>query len=346
MLNEQPVRVEIRRGSIVEAIHYGALIAVEPNGQIRAQLGDGDWMISTRSTIKPIQAIPLVAGGAADCYQFSSRDLAVACASHNGESIHTDTVASMLERIGLEAGALLCGAHRPYDEATAHRLEKEGRPFTTLHNNCSGKHAGMLAAAAHRGLPVETYISPTHPVQLAILEAFIRLADLKNPVPVATDGCSAPTFGVSLRALALAFARLVGGWDAAFPGLREAAARIISAMTSHPELVGGTRGRLDSDLIRTAGGRLISKIGAEAVYAIGVRPCDRYPRGLGIAIKIADGGSRSLAPVVVEALRQLEILSEGETAALHTYHRPALTNWRGLHVGEVRTLFTLKPTTA
>jgi L-asparaginase II len=350
MNNELPVLVEVRRGAIVESRHRGAIIALEPNRHPVAHLGDGSLATSTRSTIKPIQAIPIITSGAADYYRLTPRELAVACASHEGEHIHTDTVAGMLARAGLDESALRCGAHAPYNIETARELEEKGLPFTQLHNNCSGKHAGMLLTAVHRKLTTQDYYLPDHPVQREIVSALCRLSDLDENLPAAIDGCSAPTFGVPLGSLAVAFARLAnargdGQSDSQSvcdldPDLAEAARRIVPAMIEYPEMVGGTK-RFDTDLLRAARGKLICKVGAEAVYSIGVLPSELFPRGLGIAIKMEDGSYRGLGPAVVETLIQLGILTGSESAELSQYHKPVVENRRGLNVGEVRTVFDL-----
>jgi L-asparaginase II len=349
-----PALTEVRRGAIVEAVHHGSIVAVEPDGGLVARLGDESMIASTRSVIKPIQAIPVITSGAADRFNITSREIAVICASHEGEPMHTEAVAGILGRLGLDAGALLCGAHRPYSEETAARLDRLGDPFTSLHNNCSGKHCGMLATAVHQGLPLDDYVSPEHPVQQAIIGVFRRISGLGPEIPMAVDGCSAPTFGVPLLSLALAFSRLANPWSTNHGDARyidpdrglssnEAVAIkwIVAAMTAYPEMVGGTTGRLDTDLMKATHGKLISKIGAESVHAIGILPNARFPRGLGIAIKIEDGSKRALMPTVIETLSQLEILDEAEQAALIEYHRPVVTNHRKVCVGEIRPIFDL-----
>jgi L-asparaginase II len=352
-----PVLVEVMRGAIVESRHCGSIVVLEPDGRIIARSGDVNLITSTRSTIKPIQAIPFVASGAADHFNISERELAVVCASHGGETFHTETVAAILERIGLDESHLRCGAHMPYNDGAARQLQGEGQASTQLHNNCSGKHAGMLATCLHEGWPIEEYIAKEHPLQQRIISTFRQLAQLPEDLPVAIDGCSAPTFGVPLQALALAFARL-----ASFISLNsskrktvshnrfhlpafdtntvKASRRIVKAMIAHPEMVGGT-GRLDSDLMRTARGALFCKIGAEATYVIGIMPGERFPRGLGIALKIQDGGARALATVVIETLSQLGILDEAQQTELAAYHKPVVNNHRGLRVGEVLPVFNL-----
>ncbi|MEK6321188.1 MAG: asparaginase [Acidobacteriota bacterium] len=340
MQDELPILVEVRRGAIVESRHRGAIVIAEPNGEVITRLGDDSLLISTRSTIKPIQAIPFITSGAADHFSVDERELAVVCASHEGEAIHTETVAGMLSRAGLDENALRCGAHAPYSADTAKRLEARGQPFTQLHNNCSGKHTGMLMTAVLLGLPLDDYVSAEHPVQREIIRAFARLANLNEDIPTAIDGCSAPTFGVPLRLLAAAFARLVNPSDED-PAVAQAAHRIVAAMINHPEMVGGTKGRFDTELLRAAHGKLICKIGAEAVYSVGVLPCEQFPRGAGVALKMEDGSYRGLGPAVVEVVGQLGVLNENEIAQLATYHRPVINNHRGIRVGEVRTVFEL-----
>jgi L-asparaginase II len=348
-----PQLVEVTRGPIIESRHAGAIVALQPDGQIVAQLGDENFITSTRSTIKPIQAIPFVASGAADRFHISEQELAVACASHGGELMHTETVAAMLARIGLTESHLRCGAHMPYNEDAARKLQSAGEPFTQLHNNCSGKHTGMLATCLQNNWPTEDYMAREHPLQQQIISLFRRLGELPEELPVAIDGCSAPTFGVPLKSLALAFARLANfttlphptadSFNAAFDsGTVKASQRIVKAMLAHPQMVGGT-GRLDTSLMQAARGSLICKIGAEATYVIGVLPCDRYPEGLGIALKIQDGATRALATVVIETLAQLGVLDEAQQTELAVFHRPVLKNYRGLQIGEITPVFRLQP---
>jgi L-asparaginase II len=338
MSEKTTVLVEVRRGDIVESLHRGVLVAADPDGQVRARLGDPALITSTRSTIKPFQALPLIASGAADHFGFTPREIAVTCASHDGEPIHTERVAGMLARIGLDESALRCGAHAPNSVSAARRLERDCEPFSQLHNNCSGKHTGMLATAIHRGLPIEDYYQPGHPVQRAIISTFARFAAVDEVLPTAIDGCSAPTFGVPLVSIATAFARLASGEDAEAGA---ASRRVVEAMIAHPEMIGGTKGRFDTDLLRAARGKLVCKVGAEAAYGVGVLPCEKFPRGLGIAVKIEDGSYRGLGPAVVETLARLGVLDETELSTLAGYYRPKLTNRRDTVVGEVRAVFDI-----
>lgn len=340
MTDELPILVEVTRGAIVESRHRGAIVVVDSDGNLLNRLGDDALITSTRSTIKPIQAIPFIMSGAADHFNVDERELAVVCASHEGEPIHTETVAGMLERAGLDEASLRCGAQPPFDAQTAKALEAEGKPFTQLHNNCSGKHTGMLMTAVLRGLELDDYVSGEHPVQQAIITTFAGMADLEEEIPAAVDGCSAPTFGVPLRSLALAFARLVNP-ASEDSTLAQTMRRIVAAMINHPEMVGGTRGRFDTELMRVAHGKLICKIGAEAVYCVGVLPSKQFPHGVGVAIKVEDGSNRGIGPIVVETLRQIGVLNESEVAQLNSFHSPSVDNRRGLTVGEIRATFKL-----
>jgi L-asparaginase II len=346
MNTESPVLVEARRGSIVESQHRGSIVVVEPSGKTLFGVGDESFITSTRSTIKPIQAIPFVTSGAVDQFNVTSRELAVACASHQGQSIHTEAVAGLLSRIGLSEASLRCGAHPPFCERTSAKLCAAGEPCNQLHNNCSGKHAGMLATSIHKGYSLDDYLSPTHPVQKEILRTLMTFSGLDIEPPVAIDGCSAPTFGLPLRSLATAFARLVNPWNGSDIAIedsqKEACKRIVAAMTSHPEMVGGTGGRFDTELMRVAQGKLICKVGAEAAYVIGILPSGRFRRGAGIAIKIDDGSRRALYPAIVETLVQLGILDQKQQARLSSFHREPVTNHSGQIVGELKAVFKLQ----
>lgn len=340
MENQLPILVEVRRGSIVESRHRGAIVVAGIDGRVINRIGDESLITSTRSTIKPIQAIPFVTSGAADHFNVDERELAVVCASHEGEPIHTETVAGMLARAGLDESSLRCGAHAPYSVETAKTLAERGEPFTQLHNNCSGKHTGMLMTAVLLGLGLDDYVSSEHPIQREIIHTLAGFAGLGEDLPSAIDGCSAPTFGIPLSALAVAFARLVNPVDQDTQ-VAHAARRIVAAMIDHPEMVGGTKGRFDTELLRATHGKLVCKVGAEAVYSVGVLPSEHFPAGLGIAVKMEDGSYRGLGPTVIETLAQLGVLNETETDRLSSFYRPDIENRSGLKVGEVRAIFQL-----
>jgi L-asparaginase II len=343
-VSHPPALIEVTRGALVESRHRGFIAVANAEGELIASLGDVKVTAFYRSAAKLFQAVPLITSGAADHFGFTPRELAAIIGSHSGEDAHREAVAAILTKIGLDETALQCGTHMPFDEATAQKLRVEGKQPTILHNNCSGKHAGMLALARFLGAPIEHYLHSGHPAQRQIRAALAHFACVPaDEIIVAVDGCSAPVFAVTVEAMARSYARLVG-WEHSDleENLRAAARRVVESMIEYPEMIGGTRGRLDTDLMRVARGRMISKVGAEGVHLLGVLPEARYPSGLGIAIKVEDGDTRRARdPVVIETLRQLGLLGKEQCAQLAGYARAAVRNHQRLEVGEVRPCFRL-----
>jgi len=335
--------VQVTRGGISESRHRGHIVAVEPGGRIVAQLGGPETLTYLRSSAKPHQALPLITSGAADHFGFTEKEIALACASHSGEAIHTEVAASMLKKIGLGANALKCGTHEPFSPEVTRQLREKGEEPNVLQNNCSGKHAGMLALALHLGALIETYDEPTNPVQLEIGRAVSQFSEVPiEDIAVGIDGCGVPVFGVTVKAMALMYAKLVAPPADFDDETRIACARIVSAMTTYPELIGGTSDRLDTEIMRAAKDRLISKVGAEGVYTVGVFPCEEWPRGFGLALKIEDGDDHRARPtVVIESLRQLGILADESLEAVSRYAFFPIRNRRGDVVGEVSAEFKL-----
>jgi len=344
--------VKTMRGKVVEVIHSGALAVVDSDGHLVAHAGDPDLMVCMRSSAKPFQLLPLIESGAADRLGFSERELAVMAASHSGSDAHVETVAGILERLGLDETALLCGTHRPLDREAAESLIRAGKPPSPLHHNCSGKHAGMLAAAVSQGLPIENYTDPAHPVQVRILGTLAEMADWPaERIGIGIDGCSVPVFSLPLRQAALAYARLAA--PGGLPEPRQSACRrIVAAMTAHPEMVAG-HGRFDTALMRAGGGQIVAKGGAEGYQGVGILPAavpNRPPairRGvaLGLALKIQDGnGRRGTPPATLEALRQLGVLDNlraGASAELDEFGPRPLYNYRQIPVGALSAAFEL-----
>ena len=257
--------------------------------------------------------------------------------------MHTKIVASMLEKIGLGSEALKCGVHEPYGLEAAAVLRARNEVPNVLHNNCSGKHAGMLATALKLGAPIENYESPENPVQIAIANVVSQFTDVSvEDLAVGIDGCAAPIFGVSVRAMALAYARLVSPPSNFDKPTRAACERIVRVMTAYAELIGGTSDRLDTEVMRAARGRVVSKVGAEGVYTAGILPCERWPKGLGLALKIEDGDDKRARPtVVIESLRQLGVLYDDSLEAVSRYAFFPVHNRRDDVVGEIRASFEL-----
>jgi len=337
--------VEVQRGSIVESRHCGHLSVVDSKGEQIAEIGSPETVTFLRSSGKPFQAIPLVASGAADRFGFSEKEIALACGSHSGEPLHVATVKSMLQKTGLAESALKCGTHDPFNTEEARKLARKGEPPSVLQNNCSGKHAGMLALALHVGAPTDSYDQLSNPAQQEILQVVAEFSGVPvDEIAIGTDGCGVPVFGISVSSMALMYARLVAPPNSFSSAVRNACQRIIAAMIDFPEMVGGTKDRLDTELIKAGSGRLISKIGAEGVYTVGVLPCEQWPKGLGLALKIEDGDDRrARPPAVIEALRQLNVLDDHTLAALAPYAAPSVTNHHGEKVGRVRAAFKLRP---
>ncbi|HEX8218865.1 MAG TPA: asparaginase [Chloroflexia bacterium] len=336
------VLVEVTRGPIVESVHYGVIAAADAEGNLLAWLGDPGFVSYYRSSSKPIQAVPLVESGAADHFGLTEREIAICCGSHGGEDIHEEAVLSILDKIGLGTDALACGPHAPYDKAAARLLAERGGPPTVLHNNCSGKHAGMLALARFHGWPVGGYESSLHPVQHAMHKVVAEFAGLApEDVPVGVDGCGVLTFGLTIQGMAVSFARLANAdyWP---EPRRSAVRRITRAMIAYPEYVAARQQRFDTDLMRAAGGTLISKVGAEGVFCAALLPEEDRP-ALGFALKVLDGDNslRARNPSVTEGLRQTAMLTEEALNKLETYWVEEIRNRPGDVVGMVRPAFTL-----
>jgi len=248
----------------------------------------------------------------------------------------------MLRKIGLGPEALKCGVHEPYSAEAAAELRAHGEEPNVLHNNCSGKHTGMLAVALHLGASIKDYDSPENPVQKAIADVLSRFSDVAvTDMAVGVDGCGAPIFGITMKAMALAYARLVSPPASFDTTTRNACERIVRVMTTYPELIGGTSDRLDTEIMRAAGRRVVSKVGAEGVYTAGIRPCEEWPNGLGLALKIEDGDDKRARPtVVVESLRQLGVLRDQSLEAVSRYAFFPVKNRRGDVVGEISASFS------
>jgi L-asparaginase II len=341
--NAEPL-VTVTRGAIVESRHRGHVVAVEPNGRVVAYLGVPETVSYLRSSAKPHQAIPLVASGAADRFGFSEKEIALACASHSGEEIHTEIAASMLKKIGLDPSALKCGIHEPFSAAVAKRMRENKEEPNVLQNNCSGKHAGMLALALDLHASTETYYEADNPVQLAIGRTVAQFSGIAiEDIAIGVDGCGVPVFGITVEGMARMYARLVNPPADYDDKTRAACLRIVSAMASHPELIGGTTDRLDTELMRAVRGRLVSKVGAEGVYTVGVLPNERWKNGLGLALKIEDGDDNRARPtVVIESLRQLGVLDDESLESVSRYAFFPVKNRRGDVVGEITADFTLQ----
>lgn len=336
---ESEILAKVFRGATVESIHRGHLFVTDGAGASIAELGDPGMVTFFRSSAKPFQAIPFITSGAAERFGYAENEIALACASHSGERVHTETAQKMLERAGLSESDLKCGTHLPFDETRAAEMLRAGEAPTQIHNNCSGKHAAMLAFARHTGADLRTYDLLENPIQQKILETVSYFTGVPTEkIAIGIDGCAAPNFALPVSAMARSFARLVFPPASLDEDTREAVRRVVSAMMIYPELIGGT-GRLDTMIMQAARGVLISKIGADGVYLAGVLPSERWKTGLGIAFKIEDGEDHRARPAIaVELLRQLGVF-DAET--LTEISPLPVKNRRGDTVGRVEASFRI-----
>jgi len=320
-----PIIAEVTRGGIVESRHRGAYAVVDRSGHVVAADGAIAAAIYPRSAVKAFQCLPVVESGAADRFGFTQEELALCCASHNGEPDHTRVARAMLAKAGNAEALYECGAHWPNHEATRLALIRAGGHPADVHNNCSGKHAGMLALARQINADPQGYAETDHPVQLLIASTMAKLCDIDlDAQPVGRDGCSVPTWAIPLRNLALGFARFSDPENAS-------ARRIIEAVRAHPFMVGGT-GDFDT-LIMEAVPRLFIKTGAEGVY------CACIPHaGLGIALKVDDGASRAAEVAIAAVVSALDVWTTEEKATLERFRHHGIQNWRKFDIGEVRGL--------
>lgn len=335
----------VYRGPHLESEHHGSIAVVDANGRLLAFTGNPSHRTCLRSAAKPFQAIPLLEYGGADEFELSGEEIALTCGSHGGEPVHVSTAAALLRKGELDEEDLLCGAHVPYDEKAAADLRASGEEPSPLHNNCSGKHAGMLLATQMMDVSSSRYIDPDHPLQVLMRSTLADYAGLESDeIPIAVDGCGVPAFFLSLYRTAYAYARLMAATDGP-------AAQVVDAMTSFPYYVAGAWS-ITTPLMQAFAGDLLAKEGAEGFYALGIAPSlgSELTDGLkldddvavGVALKIDDGSmTRGRNPVILRTLEQLGV-DVGARPELLRYRDWPLRNVAGNLVGEVRAEFELE----
>jgi L-asparaginase II len=331
-----PVLARVFRGTHVESVHRGNLAVCDATGRVRERCGDAGAPVYARSAAKPFQAMPLLLAGGEKRFRLGDAELALLCASHGGEPAHVAGARDLLARGGFRAADLECGAHAPMHEPSARALVRRGQPPTVLHNNCSGKHAGMLLACRVLDLPSAGYTDVAHPLQRRIRTLLARYAGVpESRITVGVDGCHLPVFRLPLSGLATAYARLVAprlpGEDAFAARVR---ARLVRAMTRRPDMVAGT-GRFTTDFMARGKGRWIGKEGAEGVYAAAALPRRKGETAVGIAFKIEDGSARPRDAVTLSVLDRLGLLPLEDRRALAAYAEPVVVNARGAEVGRI-----------
>jgi L-asparaginase II len=326
-VQEDPILVEVMRGLLVESGHRGAVAVSEADGTLLLALGDVKTPVFPRSAVKAMQAMPLVESGAADAFGLDNAELAIACASHSGDAAHLAAVRGLLAKAGLKEAQLACGVHWPMSERASEELTRAGKSPTAIHNNCSGKHAGMLATAVYRGIDPTGYERPEHAVQEDIRRVLSEICGVPlDRHDMGIDGCSVPTFALPLGALATGFARL-GSGKGLTGARKDAAERLVSACVASPALVAG-EGRFDTVVMRGLGPKVFSKGGAEGVHCASVPAA-----GLGIAVKIDDGAKRGAEHVLAWLLAELV---PGADRVLKSRLDGELRNWLGIKVGQIR----------
>ena len=325
-MNIPVVLAEISRGPFLESTHFGHAVICDDTGKVIKSWGHPDEMILPRSSCKMIQALPLITSGASAAFGLTMRQLALACASHQGAAIHTDAVMNWLENLGLGEADFRCGAQMPNDRAAREALRKSDHSPCQFHNNCSGKHSGFLTLSKHLKAGPE-YIEVDHPVQRACLEAFEMTTNAKSP-GFATDGCSAPNYAASLSDVARSMAWFASAAQRS-DRASKAAHKLVDAMRLYPELVAG-EGRACTELMQAMDGKVAIKTGAEGVY-IAIIP----EKKIGIAVKVMDGARRGSECAIAALLVAVGVLNPDHPATKKRMNA-SITNWRGIETGFIR----------
>ncbi len=327
--------IQLNRARTLECLHFGAVAVVNAAGTLLARAGDPQWLTFTRSTLKALQALPFMRADGPKRFGFSQQQVALMCASHNGEDQHVAQVQGMLDKAGLSYKTLRCGCHVPGLFTLLDTAPPPDLVYDERHNNCSGKHAGFLAYCVQHGLSLDDYLAPTHPLQQAIRADVASVMGIApDDLVMGIDGCSAPNYAVPLSRLARGYARLASGardeqFGASFAALGE-------AMTTHPDMVSGS-GRNDLAFMRAGRGDWVSKIGADGVQVLGSKS-----RAEAFAIKIIDANKPALYAASVEVLDQLGWLDDAQRAELEPWRARLIVNARGLQVGERLPVFRLQ----
>jgi L-asparaginase II len=336
MKKAPPIVARVFRGTRVESAHRGSIAVADDTGAVLAGCGDWGAPVFARSAAKPFQAMPLLAGGGDRKFRLGDPEIALLCGSHGGEPRHVKVAMRILRRGGFGVEDLRCGADAPTHDGAAREIARAGRAPTRLHNNCSGKHAGLLLSCRLLGLSPENYTDPGHPLQRKIRSLLAGYAGLPEAeISAAVDGCSAPAFRLPLSGLAVAYARLAAArLEGEERPASSARSRLWRAMTRRPEMVAG-EGRFTTDFIAAGRGRWIGKEGSEGVYAMALRPAAGRGRAIGIALKIEDGSARPRDAVALRILDRLGELPVEVRRALASYAEPVIRNAAGLEIGRI-----------
>ncbi|HKL13325.1 MAG TPA: asparaginase [Halanaerobiales bacterium] len=326
---------DVYRSNLIESRHKGDIAIVDPDGTLTHFFGNPENQTYLRSAAKPFQILPVINSGAADFFNFTKQEIAVMSASHNGEEKHVNTVRNILKKIDVSEEKLNCGIHDPYFKKAAHKLYLEGNKPTEIHNNCSGKHAALLSLCKFNGWDIENYLNKEHPVQQLILTTISEVTETKKEnIYLGEDGCGVVVFGLSVKKMAYGFARLAN--PKFLPNeYREAALRINKSIKDHPDMIAGTK-RFNTDLIDVMGDKLTGKMGAEGVFCFGLY------NGPGVSLKVEDGNSRAVPPVIIDILKSLNYISKQELKKLKRHEQPVVKNHHDHEVGYIKSILKLK----
>ena len=346
-----PILVRQMRGDMVESRHRGSIVEVGIDGAVRRVLGDPELVVNLRSAVKPFGLVALVEAGGIEEFDLTDAELAIMAGSHSGEDLHVRTLQAVFRRAGVSQQYLGCGsAGAPLDELTAARLARDGEKAGAVRHMCSGQHASMLLLCRRNGWSLDQYWLPDHPVQKLYAGTVARaFATTPSMLDISIDACGVPTYAFALHEVARAFAMLAD--PAALPkkdtrsSLSDALCRIRDAMIANPEMVAGTRDRLDTSVMKAVPGRIVAKGGAEGLRGFALAAGSGRTTSSGVAIKIEDGGGfdRAASAASVETLRQIGVLDDAAMRALARYHRPVSVDPRGVPVGEAVPEFELTP---
>jgi len=317
-----PILCKVHRGDFIESIHVAYAVVVNGEGEIVYSSGDPHYLTCVRSTLKPFQASATVKEGATKAVGLTPAESALMCASHNGEDIHVKTAESMLKKIGYDTSYYECGTHFPYDKESKIKLIQNDEKASALHNNCSGKHAGMLCLAKHLQIDPKGYTDLNHPVQQLIMEQVKRFSEL-DEFPLAIDGCSAPVPFLPLFNIALMYQKFAGG---NYDELNT----LFDAITSNPYLIAG-QDRFDTDFIKAMAGNAVTKVGGEGVRGVGIRTAKGETYG--VALKVLDGNQRCSPIATMAVLDELDLLTKDQSEKLSSYKKIVLRNHRKIETG-------------
>jgi L-asparaginase II len=317
-----PILCKIHRGDFIESIHVAYAVVVDGKGEIVYSSGDPHYLTCVRSALKPFQASAAIKEGATKAVSFTPEEIALMCASHNGEDIHVNTAKNMLDKIGYDTSYYECGTHFPYDKESRIKLIQNKENSSALHNNCSGKHAGMLCLAKYLQVDPKGYTDPGHKVQQLIMKRVKRFSEL-NEFPLAIDGCSAPVPFLPLFNIALMYQKLASG---NYDELNT----LFDAVTSNPYLIAG-KNRFDTDFIEAMDGKAVTKVGGEAVRGLGIRSGNGEV--FGIALKVLDGNQRCSPIATMAVLDELDLLTKDQSEKLSSYKKTVLRNHRKIETG-------------